>query len=68
MQYLLAAGTVEKRPAAICNSANIRKKKARNWVQCNKCLGWWHCICANITHKKAGNNSFQFSCIDCKSD
>ena len=66
MQYLLAAGIVEKKTG--CSMEQCQHKKARNWVQCNKCLGWWHCICANITHKKAGNNSFQFSCIDCKSD
>lgn len=48
-----------------CISKKCAHSKARNWIQCASCQGWWHCVCANVTHTKAVSDSFEFICSAC---
>ena len=39
--------------------------KARKWIQCIKCVKWYHCNCANVPYKKAAAEEFVFICNEC---
>ena len=52
-----------------CTTACILMKclnaDERNWLKCEKCSGWYHCSCANVTLEEAEEESFHFFCFKC---
>ena len=46
----MVANTGNKEQQTPCILKQCAHSKARNWIQCASCQGWWHCVCANVTH------------------
>ena len=49
-----------------CGKDKIDKKT--EWIECSKCRGWWHCLCANIS--KTDSNKLEiyrvnYTCAFC---
>ena len=57
--------TGSKEQKILCILKECAHSKARNWVQCTRYLDWWHCVCADVIHKKAVSDSFEFVCSAC---
>ena len=47
-----------------CERKKCSHKSAHTWLQCSKCNGWHHCICAGVSHSRA--RSMCFVCAACK--
>ena len=47
-----------------CERKKCSHKSAHTWLQCSKCNGWHHCICAGVSHSRA--KSMRFVCAACK--
>ena len=41
-----------------CFQGLCNHPRARNWVQCERCGRWFHCVCQNVTLKKAKDVAF----------
>ena len=48
-----------------CTLDNCGHPRATKWVCCEDFEGWWHCVCANVSHKCAGRDDFIFHCSNC---
>ena len=48
-----------------CQRSLCNHPKARQWIGCDRCQRWYHCLCAQIPHKKA--RDLQFTCSTCSS-
>jgi len=45
-----------------CTLWTCGHKKAYKWIECEKCTGWYHCICVRMPTKSA----VHFTCNVCK--
>ena len=52
-----------KEPKSSCQDGECGHPKARQWIGCDHCPRWYHCICVAVTHKKA--HSVTFTCSFC---
>ena len=41
-----------------CEKMVCGHRRAKNWLQCSTCHGWYHCICAGISRTEAKTASF----------
>ena len=42
--------------------------RAVHWVQCSRCLHWFHCMCVKVPKTKASKEDFDFVCVGRKAD
>ena len=47
-----------------CQDGNCGHPKARQWIECDYCQRWYHCLCAKVAHKKAHDTVY--ACPLCK--
>ena len=50
-------------PKSVCQTGNCGHPKARQWIACDLCPRWHHCLCAGISHKNA--KSTRYTCSAC---
>ena len=48
-----------------CGQGTCKHKRARNWIQCNSCEVWSHCICVEVPRQLADTDDFVFICVNC---
>ncbi|CAI8050218.1 hypothetical protein GBAR_LOCUS27607 [Geodia barretti] len=41
-----------------CVAGTCEHTRARNWVQCERCTQWYHCVCVKISLTKARDGTF----------
>ena len=51
-----------------CKQRVCVHSRALYWVQCSICSGWYHCVCAGTTRKKASERGYVFTCSTCTVD
>ena len=49
----------------MCINRMCDHPKAVKWIQCSRCRGWYHCVCAKTTRKKAQSKNFIYICDKC---
>ena len=42
--------------------------RARNWVQCEVCQIWLHCVCAGLSTASVKKTDYHFVCVECCND
>ena len=47
-----------------CEYKRCKYPRARTWVQCGHCEGWWHCKCAGMTLKCSKKENY--TCKTCQ--
>ena len=45
-----------------CELKQCGHPRGVNWVCCDQCDSWYHCICVNVSHSKAKLINFTFIC------
>ena len=48
-----------------CARSICSHRFARNWVGCQVCCQWFHCMCVGVKATTAKMESFEFVCSDC---
>jgi len=48
----------------LCVLGRCQHRDAVDWVQCEQCTGWVHCICSGVNCKLARSKSYHFVCSD----
>lgn len=48
-----------------CGQRTCKHNRARNWIQCNICEVWFHCICVEVPRQLADKDDFVFTCTNC---
>ncbi len=43
---------------AKCENGECCHRLARKWISCDHCEQWFHCVCVNISSKRAQNMDF----------
>ena len=59
VMLILSAGSVGS-----CTEGSCQHPRARNWIQCDICKDWYHCLCAKV--KAAEAESCVFKCNSCE--
>lgn len=54
--------------ASVCRAGKCEHKRARNWVQCEVCQMWLHCVCAGLSAASAKKTDYHFVCVECSDD
>ena len=54
-----------RRETQPCIAGSCSHPKSRNWVACEKCTEWHHCICAGISRATAIKNNYHYICHFC---
>ena len=50
-------------PKSGCQTGECGHTRARQWIGCDRCPRWYHCLCTGLSHKKA--KSASYTCSAC---
>ncbi|XP_065884609.1 lysine-specific demethylase 5B-B-like [Dysidea avara] len=48
-----------------CTAGSCSHPRSRNWVACEKCTEWHHCLCAGIPRTTAKKDDYHYICHFC---